>query len=152
MKKYLNLPFLIVGFLFLILSVAYLLGSLMYPVGSLAQPGPGIYPFVVGMLLILCSVGMLFASLGDKKERALFPMKKELERLLAIVMSMTLFAIFLKPLGYIICCFLFMEIVFYLFDMRRLVLGFVISALISVSSYWLFYFLETPLPQGILPW
>jgi hypothetical protein len=142
----------LIALCFLGLGAAYLWGSFQYPMGSLAQPGAGIYPVAVGVLVGLCSVGLLIGSLVGGGEREPFPQRKDLQRQLAIVSSMTLFGIFLKPVGYLICCFVFVAITLFLLGFRSLGKGLLLSALIAAGSYFLFNLLGTQLPEGVLSW
>jgi hypothetical protein len=52
------------GLLFVALGIAFAWGATAYRFGSSAQPGPGYFPFGLGMLLALLGVAVLFKSLS----------------------------------------------------------------------------------------
>ncbi len=60
----------IIGFLVLIgIGVGYLGLTTRYALGSLTDPGPGIFPLVAGLLVVVLSSWSLFQSLRSPKGR-----------------------------------------------------------------------------------
>lgn len=51
----------------LLLGLAYLLGSLRLPLGSTTQPGPGLFPTLVGFMLTGFGVAALVEELGPSR-------------------------------------------------------------------------------------
>ena len=54
----------------LILSSLYLWGALGYRRGTMDQPGPGLYPLYVGVLLVVASIGSIVTDLVNPARRA----------------------------------------------------------------------------------
>jgi putative tricarboxylic transport membrane protein len=57
-------------FLIGVLSMVIMLFALSYGIGSPAKPGPGMYPFVVGLFVFPLSLILFIGSLRGKKEDA----------------------------------------------------------------------------------
>ena len=51
-----------------LVSILVMFSSLSYGLGTARKPGPGLYPFVVGLLILPLSLSLFIASLkgGDK--------------------------------------------------------------------------------------
>ena len=60
------------GLMFIVVGVAFAWGATSYSMGSSARPGPGYFPFGLGILMALLGAGVFFKSLttdtadGDK--------------------------------------------------------------------------------------
>lgn len=140
-------------FCFLLLGGFYLIGSLEIPLGSADQPGAGAYPFLIGITLLAFSFPLFVNSLrkGLPKERGeAFPKGKNLKRVLSVASALILFAVFLKPLGYGICSAALMGAILKLLGLRSWGKIVPISILTAAVSYYLFAFLDVPLPRGTL--
>jgi len=139
---------------FLVLGVAYLIGSLDLRLGSAISPGPGLYPFFVGITLISISVPLFLLSLRPKEppqaEGKAFPKGKDLKRVVALALAFIFFAVLLKPLGYWICSTVLMGASLKLLGMRSWGKVILISILTTAISYLLFVsMLKVPIPVGI---
>lgn len=51
------------GLMFIVVGVAFAVGALNYTFGSSARPGPGFFPFGLGLILALLGGAVLFKSL-----------------------------------------------------------------------------------------
>ncbi len=94
----------VVSVCFLALGVAYLMGSLALPMGPAAQPGPGLFPVLVGIAMILFSARLFIQSLREEEDPAeeedRFPRGKDLQRVMAIAGILIFFAVSLPYFGY----------------------------------------------------
>ncbi|MEX8519077.1 MAG: tripartite tricarboxylate transporter TctB family protein [Leptothrix sp. (in: b-proteobacteria)] len=90
------------GLMFVIIGVSFAWGALNYSFGSSARPGPGYFPFGLGMLMALLGAIVLFKALTiestDGDPVGAFAWKP----LLAIVGSVALFGWTLPHLGMLI--------------------------------------------------
>jgi len=143
-----------VGILLLVFSIAYLAGALSLPMGRPNQPGPGIFPVVLGIALVAVSifhVVKVFLAKSPAKNRDEFPYGKDLLRVMGVVGVLVAYGLFLETLGYIVTTLVLFIWVLRFLGMRswaRLVL---ISIFGSAGSYYFFkVILSTPLPSGIL--
>jgi putative tricarboxylic transport membrane protein len=139
---------------FLALGIAYLIGSLDLRLGSATSPGPGLYPFFVGLTLLAITVPLFLLSLKTKEprqgEEEAFPRGKDLKRVVALASMFIFFAVLLKPLGYWICSTVLMGASLKLLGMRSGKKIIVISVLTTAISYLLFVsILKVPIPLGI---
>ena len=87
------------GLMFIVVGGAFAWGATGYSFGSSARPGPGYFPFGLGVLLAILGAMVLFKALtfevegGDKIGRAAW------RPLIIIVASVALFGVLLPRLG-----------------------------------------------------
>lgn len=135
----------------LALALAVLVLSWKMPFGSAAQPGPGAFPFGLGSLLLLVSIGLTGRALrvaGPDDEAMIEIGHRHIWTGLA---ALTVFALVFEPLGYLIGTTLFMLTLLRAWaqlSWQRSFLAGLLAALLS----WLFFerLLGVNLPPGIL--
>jgi putative tricarboxylic transport membrane protein len=122
--------------------------------GNLHNPGPGLFPFLVGLLLLSASSCALIKSLV-KKETALEAVKevqneRRLGRLSGAVVSLFAYGLFFETLGYLIATCIILILLFWSMGSRKwaFVVGF--SIFIAFLTYFGFTFLGVRFPKGIL--
>ena len=85
---------------FLVLGGAYLIESLYLPLGPAAQPGPGFFPLLVGIAMIVFSLHLFIQSLkpeeGPAEKEDPFPRGKDLQRVVAIAGTLIFFRCFFE--------------------------------------------------------
>jgi putative tricarboxylic transport membrane protein len=140
---------------FSLLGVGYLAGSLALPVGTVEQPGAGVFPRIVGILILCLSIPGLIGALksrdtGQQTNESIFPQGKDLARVVAITGTILLFVLCLPLLGYGICSAFLMGSVLRLMGMNRWNKIIIIAILTAGASYGLFAVLDIPLPRGRL--
>ncbi len=144
----------VVSFCFLLLSLGYLRGGLELPLGSADRPGAGVYPLLVGILLVVLSFSLFLQSLRGRAARDReepFPRGADLKRVAAIGSVLALFVILLKPLGYAPTSFLLMAATLRLLGQKSWIRIIFVSAACAILSHFLFArLLGVPLPPGIL--
>jgi len=87
------------GLLFLVVGVAFAWGASSYPFGTSARPGPGYFPFGLGILLALLGALVLFKALTLESEGG-DPIGAIAWRpLLIIVAAVAVFGVALPRLG-----------------------------------------------------
>ena len=87
------------GLMFVVVGVSFAFGALNYSFGSSARPGPGYFPFGLGLLLALLGAVVLFKSLTIEVEGG-DPIGSFAWRpLLVIVGAIALFGFMLPKLG-----------------------------------------------------
>ena len=87
------------GLMFIVLGLAFAAGALNYHFGSSAQPGPGFFPFGLGMLLALLGGTILFRSLSIEREGGERIGALPWRPLLLLPASVVIFGFALEPLG-----------------------------------------------------
>ena len=138
---------------FLVLGGAYLGGSFKLPLGTAKIPGAGLFPFVLGIILVALSSSLLLLSFRAKEipREDAFPTGRDRQRVVAVALTLLFFAAFLKPLGFGVCSAVMMVAVLKLFGLRSWIKAIFISLVTIAISYYLFVIvLDIPLPRGIL--
>lgn len=137
---------------FLGMGIAYLWGSLRLPMGTIEAPRSGLFPLLVALFLTAVSLVSLVKSRGVnplREETEPLPKGGDLRRVVALVLTLILYAACLKALGYLLCTTGLMAVVVRLLGMRSWSKLALIAALTGLLSYALFGFaLDVPLPRG----
>ena len=141
-----------VNIIAMVLSILYLVGALGYPMGTAEQPGPGRYPLLVGILLIIASVGNLVYNLLKPATGKLeLPVGKDLGRVLAVTGGTGAYIILLPYAGHLLASFVMVFVALQTMGLSSwpMKVGFTIA--MALGSYYLFdVILMVPLPRGIL--
>ncbi|GHH96933.1 tripartite tricarboxylate transporter TctB family protein [Neobacillus kokaensis] len=123
--------FLVVGVLFMVASKQ--LSSTSY--GSVV--GPDIFPFILGIILVLLSIRLFFESLtsspGEGKKESI-----QYKPFLIILAATLVYILTLEIVGYVITTFLFLCICFQTMERSKWVTSLIISAAFSGVVYVLF--------------
>nr|WP_280875030.1 MULTISPECIES: tripartite tricarboxylate transporter TctB family protein [unclassified Paenibacillus] len=113
--------------------------------------GPNIFPFGLGLVLILLSFRLLYETFqykDESKEKIAFDYK----RFGIVLVATILYVLLLEVLGYVICTFVFLLICFQTMEKGRWIQSVLISFLFSFGLYYLFVeVLEGTLP-GLPSW
>jgi len=122
--------------------------SIELPMGKLKQPGPGVFPLVISILLIVLG-GLIFVS-GKKQEKIeLTGGLKELWRPLSIVLLTVAFIIALERVGYLITSCLYLLGLFWFASGLKWWVAAVLSGTLALASWYLFgKILGVHLPMG----
>ncbi len=135
----------------MVCAACYLGLSLQLPQGRLDQPGPGVFPIVVGVLLTLASLVTIWEGWQlDRREQIAMPVGSDLRRLLGLIALLFGFLIAMPIVGYIVSsalfCILLMRILSDLSWPRVLAYSLAMCA----ALYGAFVsFLKVPMPRGI---
>jgi putative tricarboxylic transport membrane protein len=143
----------VAGLIFLSIGIYGLVFSVPLPWGTWEEPGPGLFPLAVAILLCLAGIVKIFQDKGkeeggrtDWRELArgfLTPMK---------ILGITLvFILALERLGYLLATPLFMFILLQWVCRYRILVALILALVIGVGSWYFFdKLLAVQLPQGIL--
>lgn len=142
--------------IFLVAGTYGLVFSLNLPMGQWNEPGPGVFP--LGISLLLCLSGLYWFFQGRRKagETAVSDGWRESSRKLVtaaqIVGLTAVFIAVLVPLGYLLTATLYLFILFAWISRYGLGRSVLLAVVFGTGS-WLFFgkLLSSPLPQGILP-
>lgn len=149
MKKYER----ITGFIFIILGVATMLYAVIsLGLGTIKHPGPGFFPLICGICLVVFSGIWLFATRKDEDgETQPFWGKGEWIRPLLAVIITSLYGAVMDGLGYIIATFLFLVIWQFVIEREKWLKTAIIAVVGTIVMYILFqYLLAVPLPEGLI--
>ena len=137
----------------LLLGLGAVAGAVRLRVGELASPGPGFFPFWLGILLCMASLALLAGSLGrgggrtpGKYVAAATP--SGTRKVVGTLLGLAGYAIAFEPLGFAPATFLFLLFLYRVVEPRRWRAAIAGSLIITVISYTLFQLLRVPLPSG----
>ena len=129
--------------------------ALYMPRGSLSYPGPGFFPVVIGVFLIVTALGCLLQEVlhGKKVENpdSAAPGDRNVTKTFQLMALMIGYTLVLKPLGFLISICTFLVVAIRIFGYRRWFPALAMAAVIAGISYVSFVlWLKVPLPLGIL--
>lgn len=148
MKKYER----ITGLLFILIGVAVIFYSITtLGLGSIKHPGPGFFPFICGLCLVVFSTIWLLATRKEKDEETKpFWGKGEWIRPLMAVLITSLYGALMDTLGYILVTLLFLVIWQVMIEREKWLKTAIIAVVGTIVMYILFqYLLAVPLPEGL---
>jgi len=145
----------------LLVGMIYEVMALRMPWGHITYPGPGFYPSLVGVFLLLASGGFVLWRLSKGKALPPAPGPREVNRVdsktdprgktLSLIALLLFYVLTLNSLGFLLAMFIFMIFSIRIFGYRRWLSSLGIAIAIVAVSYLSFVvWLKVPLPQGIL--
>ena len=112
-------------------------------------PGPGFFPFCLGLLLIGVALAILVYGLKQKNESQKAVVSKG--RVILALSSIFAYSLLLEPLGYLLSTFFLMFLLLRMMVRKIWWFGPVVACLITLISYIMFkVWLKVFLPTGIL--
>ncbi len=114
-------------------------------IGSVHEPGPGFFPFCLGLLLVAVAVAIFFGGLKQKDA----PPEKGLrrDRVIITLISFFVYAYIMEPLGYLLSTFLLMVLLLRMTVKKAWWYAPAVGVLVSGVSYLLFsVWLEVRMP------
>jgi len=143
--------------IWIIIGLTVMMVSHGMSLGTLQTPGPGLFPFLLGSLLLIISLSIFINSLNVTKKISVGTDETgiwsgiEYKNVLIIGVSLVAYALLLVKLGFLITAFLFLFVLFSVFDSRRWILTLVVSLITISITYTLFVLiLQVELPPGLL--
>ena len=134
----------------MVLGIIILVVSWEYGFGSFKRPGPGLYPFFIGALVLVFSMILLILEMKPKKSQPVFSQGGLLTFILMII-TFCLWIVVMPFFGYVIVTFLATFAFSKVMKLEGWWKPLAVSAGTAVFIYLLFdYFLYIDLPRGIL--
>jgi hypothetical protein len=132
------------------LGIVIIITSLSYGLGTFRRPGPGLYPFFVGLSIVIFSMVILISELRPQTRPALFN-RGDVKTLLFMIVASCLWILMIPLLGYVIVTLLVTYGFCKIMRLEGLWKPLSISAGTALFIYLLFdYWLYIDLPKGIL--
>jgi len=144
----------VVGIVIFLFGAITTLLSLKMPIGTFRMAGTGLFPFYLGIILmILSSVFILKSFLqgwkGQLKKEASIESSESPIQLILFLGAMVLATLFFNQLGYPLISLLLMVALLRILGIKRWGLNILISVVTAVGSYFLFVkWLDIPMPKG----
>ena len=137
----------------LLCGMLIILFSVQLPLGTIDRPGPGLIPFLLGMLLDGLALVLFFGSLAQKgKGKTAQPFWSDRARgkkVIWAVVSMVVYAFVLNYLGFVTATFLLMFFLFKMIFTLKWTVALGAALLTLLLTYLLFIaWLEIQLPSG----
>jgi signal transduction histidine kinase len=131
--------------------------SLRMPIGTFRAAGTGLFPLLLGIILMILS-GLFLLNLflgkekgGGRKESPVEAIPGSIKPVVLFLGMMALATLFLSSLGYPLIAFLLMVALLKILGMKRWPANILLSLATAAASYFLFIqWLKIPLPKGWL--
>ena len=138
--------------IWLMIGVIICFASVGLRLGSWRHPGPGLFPFLIGCVIVLLSVSLTIPELLRKNQDGLgWPNRAGLRRIITVFALLVFYALALERLGFIPCTFLFFVAIFKGLGRKSWKYALLTGITVSVLAYVVFQvWLKTNLPRGPL--
>lgn len=103
-----------------------------------SEVGPNVFPFLLGLILILLSVKLFLESFKSVQNKNNDREKLMVKRFLIILIASILYASFLETIGYLISTFVFLFVSFQTMEKGGWVKNVLIAGAFSFCVYYLF--------------
>lgn len=141
------------GFIWTALGCAICIGSIKIGLGTLHDPGAGLGTFLTGSLLGLLGLMLTYKAIKNPEDKGIdeeISIKKFWKKKLYCVIALTMYALLLDLLGYIMVTFLLLLFLFKILEPRKWFTPILISFITVAVSYLIFYvWLRINFPRGI---
>ena len=133
-----------------VLSIIIMILSSSYGLGTLARPGPGLYPFIVGLFVLPLSLSLLITSLRYTTKGPILDWR-ELGTFLLFVGTCVFWIVAMPLLGYAVVTLISTFFLSKLMKLEGWVKPLILSFGTGLFIYLLFdYWLYIDLPRGVL--
>ena len=137
-------------FFLLVLGFIITIISLGYGFGSLVRPGPGLYPFFIGVAISMFSLFILISELRSKTSKPLLD-KEGAKTLILMTLTFCLWIVAMPLLGYVVVTLLATYAFCKVMKLEGWWKPLAVSGGTALFIYLLFdYWLYIDLPRGIL--
>jgi putative tricarboxylic transport membrane protein len=132
------------------MSIVVIVLSVSYNLGSIRKPGPGLYPFAVGLLILPLDLLVFISSLKRPQEDRSLD-KRGIVTVLSFVCACVFWIVAMPYAGYPIVTFISTFILSKVMKLEGWVKPLILSVGVAIFIYLLFdYWLYIDLPRGIL--
>ena len=146
------------GLLFLASGIYGFYYSVQLPMGRWNEPGPGVFPFTISLLLLISGAVWFIRGKRGKAEKregekaGAFAFLRNLATPLKIVGLTALFILVFNRVGYLITSSLYLFILLLWVSRYKVIVSAALAVGIGVGSWYFFAkILAVQLPQGFLP-
>jgi hypothetical protein len=140
------------GFAFILMGIAVIFYSInVLSIGTTKLPGPGFFPFISGLCVVIFSGVWIFTTkkIKTEEDKPFWEKGQWVRPLLAVLIIMA-YAAFMDGLGYILSTLLFIVAWQLFIEGEKWKKILILSVVGTVVMYVLFqYLLSVPLPEGI---
>lgn len=137
------------GFVVFSLGIGILWQGRHLAIGSFRAPGPGFFPTLIAVTLIILSLFLIIP--GGKRNKGQSFSIRSTGRVLTVFVPLLFYFFFLEYLGFVITSFLLLTVLFVGFASQRWHIAVLEAFLFTGMAYVLFeMLLKSHLPKGVL--
>jgi len=143
---------LIGGFFWFGIGILLSIWSTRYEIGSISHPGPGLFPLILGIILILLSIIILISQIVKITRIEEYPSFGEGRKNILFILIILIFSTLLfEKIGYLITFFSLIFLAMSVVNPRGWRMNLIFAILTIIGIYLVFVLLlEQPLPKGYL--
>jgi hypothetical protein len=142
------------GIFFLSLGILFSLWSSSYQIGSFAQPGPGLLPLMLGILLIFFSLILVARGVRayrSQKKGSVVSLPDSWKRIAYTLVVLLFATVLFEKAGYLLTIFLFIVFLMLWTEWRNIKKVILTAFLTTLAVYLVFVLLlKQPFPVGLL--
>jgi len=142
------------GSFWLIFALIVIIESYRLGLGTLHRPGPGFVFFWAGIFLGILSLVTVFRAWGSRKgeEPEMLTLgKQNTMKIVLVLISVFLYAIFMEKLGFILVTLLLLIFLLLFIEKKSWLYSTLVSIAMTASAYLIFeVWLKSQLPKGFL--
>jgi len=133
-----------------VLGIIIVFASLKYGFGTFRTPGPGLFPFFIGLSLLIFGLALLISEFRTQKRSALLN-RKDVKTLLSMIFAFCMWILAIPVLGYVVVTVLVTYGICKIMNLEGWWKPLSVSVGTALLIYFLFdYCLYIDLPRGIL--
>lgn len=132
-----------------LVGALYTLAAFSYPVGTPTAPGPGLFPLLAGLTMTLGGLVAVVAELRAPSVPVV-ELGESFRRVPALVAALVVYAVVLKPAGFLTASAALTALVLVVLGRRRAWTVAAIAVALSAGTWLTFRLLGVPLPPGPL--
>lgn len=135
-----------------IIGIVICIASAGHRLGSWRHPEPGLFPFLIGGVIILLSLSQAISQLMKKSQDGkAWPNPAGVKRIIVVFVLLVFYAVALVPLGFIPCTFVFFVAIFKSLGRKSWTYAVLTSITVAALAHVVFQiWLKTNLPRGPL--
>jgi hypothetical protein len=135
----------------LLFSIFVCVESYRLDIGKFHNPGPGFFPFWLGMILGFFSLLLFFLSFAAAADGEGIFKKAKWGSIFLVLASLLIYSLVLIPIGFVGSTFLLVVALIWVIERRKWYILMIVAVAASLSSYLIFQvWLQSQLPKGIL--
>jgi putative tricarboxylic transport membrane protein len=142
------------GVFWLVFGLFIFIESYRLGLGTLHKPGPGFLYFWTSFFLIIMSIVVLiraWSSTGTQEPEASIFGKENPRKIVLVLLSLFLYAIFMEMVGFIPITLLLFVYLLGIIEKKRWFYTIFVSVVVTVAAYLIFEtWLQSQLPKGLL--
>lgn len=126
-------------------------GAYQLGIGALNNPGPGLFAFVIGIVMAALSLSVAATSLRAAPASAVAAVPRRAGPAIAVIAALIFYTLTLERIGFVLCTFLFLVFLLSVLGRSSWLVALAASVGITAGSYLIFAkVLKVTLPAGPL--